>query len=147
MKIQARSTYNGLVQEVDINMAHCLPLCHEPPPAGCEGGYQLADGIFDGPAGHLEQTTRLGSTYGAVGPVAALPVLGFLTASPFPTCDIETPGTEYRLYAELRQNGLLIVGVTIMFEAGNYYVVPSSPEFALSADGCLTLTAFDCVAR
>jgi hypothetical protein len=151
MKIQARSTYNGLVQEVDINMAHCSPFCHEPPeepgPLECDvGEYTMVDGLIQDEGIYMEAVPRDGSTYGAVNPnISGFPVFGYLLANPFPSCVIDGPEPRSAMSLDLLVNGASVGIAGLVFEDsdGRYYIrsnaIPSLP-----VNSCITIAAGQC---
>lgn len=142
MKIQVRSSFNGLVQEVDISMAGCGGFC-PPLPYDCSEGFQIIDGTYDEFNGHFETTAQQGSFYGAQAPVATMLVIGFFTVSPVPGCAIESPGTA-TASIEMLFNGQSQGQAGIVFDAftGQYFVVVTGnlPD----TNGCLSFGSSSC---
>lgn len=151
MKIQARSIINGLVQQVDINMAHCSPLCHEPPeepegptPEECTlaGGLYLEDGVYDGPEGHIEATTQGATAFGAP---FSTQTFGWLNDNPAgETCPIENQEAPfYTLSMDVVFAGEptgITVGVQYEISQDRYYLVVTGDPVSLPAEtGCFAL--------
>lgn len=144
MKIQVRSSFNGLVQEVDISMAGCGGLCPAPPaPPAPIVSFTLVNGVYNGPAGHIESEERLGSYYGAGPGLENTLVWGYFLSSPVSNCSIEPPGQDTARIELLFFEGQLLGAFFVRYDpvTGRYFLIA---EGTLPQNVLITLGNYVC---
>jgi hypothetical protein len=149
MKIQVRSSFNGLAQEVDINMAGCGGLCPDtetPPVPMCENSLPIVDGVADnGGSVYLSSPAQLGSAYGAGAPLDGQFVLGYALINFAAACENEFPPAVPVI--ELLFNDVLFFAATVVFEPTqnrSYFIAPENTQFPAD-NGCFSFGNSYCV--